>query len=107
MPNYGFLRTPQEKTREQHAEAARRRYWDRKAQGICTRCLSPAREGHVTCEFHGKALAAAVDNTFARRVDANTCRDCGLPPVEGKVRCEYHLMRRRRDHRARMERKAA
>ena len=69
-------------------DAETRRYLQRAARGLCTRCGAPPRPGRKTCEPCAVAAAARSAALRARRKAAGACQDCGRPATGGNTRCE-------------------
>lgn len=104
--------------------SSRKRYNDRKAAGLCTRCGAvPPKDGILLCaecsesekarlksaEYHKRYIRKETNATKKRRLAARLCENCGLvPPCVGKRMCtECAAKRNARDRELVRERLAA
>ena len=67
-------------------DAEIRRYLQRAARGLCTRCGAPPRLGRKTCETCAEGQRVRAAALRARRRAAGWCVDCGRA-TDGAARC--------------------
>ena len=67
-------------------DAETRRYLQRAARGLCTRCGAPPRPDRKTCETCAEGQRVRAAALRARRRAAGKCHDCGRP-AGGRSRC--------------------
>ncbi len=78
------LQTPDERKavyRANSNEAARARFQERKAAGLCIRCGEPAVPGNLQCEKHRKHANKKHYDREKRRVAEGLCGKCGKQPI--------------------------
>lgn len=83
---------------ERRADAAKRRYAERRGAGLCVRCgLRAAASGHVRCaecmDIERPRSSASKKSLKRSRTASGLCRDCGGVPVPGRRQCAACLER--------------